>query len=76
MAKVVEVPFVTVRFKLSSQPVVVAFVAVRLPEMSALPWTEKRLPGVLVATPTLLLGSMVRALVEEVAKEVGEEVAR
>jgi hypothetical protein len=75
-ASAVVVALVAVRLSVSSKPVVVAFTAVRFPEMSALPWTEKRAPGVLVATPTLLLASIVSALTVEVANEVGEEVAR
>jgi hypothetical protein len=39
--------------RVSSQPVVVALVTLRLPEMSALPWTAKAVPGLVVATPTL-----------------------
>ena len=76
MAKVVDVPFVAVRFRVSSQPVVVAFVAVRFPEIKAFPCTENRAPGVLVATPTLPVPRTESAFTEEVAKVVGEEVAR
>ena len=52
----VEVPLVAFRFKVSSQPVVVALVVVRLPETSALPWTPKMRDGfvtaLVVPTPT------------------------
>lgn len=67
----VEVPLVAFRFKVSSQPVVVALVVVRLPETSAFPCTEKVVPGVEVPTPVLPVLMMVKS--EVVAKAAVDE---
>ena len=74
--KRLEVALVAFRLRVSSHPVVVAFVAVRLPEMRALPSTAKRAPGVFVATPMLLLERIERAETVEVAKVAGDEVEK